>query len=367
MRTQTNAEEPFVDEDSGHLHYGRLFEFMLSQTSKAFGVLEQEGKLPEGITLGMKTFKPCHICKMQNTHCEPCIELAKLVGTDNPDSANPDCSDCLNKQAKLNVFTPATHCRDCIPVVTHTKQGICILLKGHGKTLIMDLIPVLPSPQDVTKEPLMGLYKTITTSLLIEMPPGWKKAFMAYFTKDKAVPEEMHELSQVIQNFEEDNNLGLSHQGKKKPLDDNKVNGMETCQNATIQEKHYILVKLLNYGPTENYQIRATQPVNAIANFTGERTDALAYQYVKTLGKLLEIDGVGSYLTKKLYLSQTNIWRSWTIAAGKERQERLNLFAVLASHEILLFFRSRIDCQQLALLQVTSSFVEDGLIPIIPK
>ena len=339
---RNKSEVPLYHPETGSLHYVRLFEMLLQKTSEAFVSLEREGKLPHNISLGMKEFIPCHICEMQNTHCKACIETAQKNGptncatvTSSSSLIEPNtCIDCEKIQSNLNVFTPATHCEHCIPVVTHTKQGICVLVRGHGKTLIMDLIPVLPSPQDVKTEPLMKLYKLITTSLLEEKPPGWKKAYNAYFTKDKVVPEEMQQLSQI------------NHGGQEKA------------------EPRYILVKLLNYGQEPNFQIRATQSVDAIAKFTKARADALTYQYVKTLGKLVEVEELGGYMMKKVYLSPTNYARTIMGIAAKGKHERGNLSTTLISPEIIPFFQSRVNYED---EQIVDLIYNKGIIPLKPK
>ena len=333
LELRAKSEVPLYHPETGSLHYTRLFEMLLQQTLEAFVSLECEGKLPPNTSLGMNKFIPCLICKMQNTHCKPCITTATKNGLVNSalKKWNEDCPECMVIQSKINVYTPITHCENCIPTVTHTKQGICVLVRGHGKILIMDLIPVLPSPQDVKTEPLMKLYKMITTSLLKEKPPGRKKAYNAYFSKDKVVPEEMHQLSQVNPEGQENT------------------------------ESRYILVKIISYGPEPNFQIRATQSVNAIAKFTGERVNALTYQYVKTLGKLVEVEDLGGYMLKKVYLSPTNYMRTQGIITTNRIHERCNLWTTVTSQEIIPFFQSKVNFED---GNFADSIVNKGIIPL---
>ena len=80
------------------------------------------------------------------------------------------CDNCKKQQDNANRHNPVTHCLKCVPVVTHTKQGICVLVKyKKEKTLIMDFIPVLPAPPT---DSLMSFYALIITSLLREKPLG---------------------------------------------------------------------------------------------------------------------------------------------------------------------------------------------------
>ena len=143
----------------------------------------------------------------------------------------------------------------------------------------------------------MKMYRTIVSSLLKEKPPGWKKALMAYFHKDKVIPEEMHTFSQ------------LPTEGQK-----------EDC---------YILVKLLSYGPEPNYQIRATHSMNAISELTAVKADCLTYQYVKALIKLLGIKNLGSYTIKKLFLTDKNNWRKAVNTQAALNPELNNLCSCL--------------------------------------
>ena len=364
-------EAPLCQMDTGHLHYGVFLELLLKQTSDAFIDLEDEGILHPDITLGMKKNYPCKICKMQITHCENCQAKAK---------------ESLVYFQELN-----THSQECLPVVTHTKQGICVV-KGHGKNLLMDLIPVLPSPQDEKKEPLIKLYKMITTSLLSEKPPGWKKAFMTYFTKDKVVPEEMQELSQVkFEDAETSSAQRVSHsygygkykcrakgQGLSSRYPDNirkifkaKENGKDHLQGNVKRKKtqakgkdkqklRYILVKVLHYGPEPNYQVRATQSVNAIAQFSEVKADRLTFQEVKTLTKLLRVEDLASYLVKKVFLSPTNMDRLPSAEASKGRMDRQSFYRTLVSPEIEPFFSHRVKFH-------FDSFFQTGIIPLIPK
>ena len=268
------------DKMSGALHYGCFLEFILETTSQAFQELDNQNMLPPGIEIGIHNndFKPCQSCERER-------ETSSL-------------------------FNPVTHCTNCIPVVTHTKQGICVLVKGHGRVLIMDLIPVLPSPQDC-KEPLMKMYSRITESILHKKPPGWKSAFTAKLTKDKVVPEEMEQLS----------------------------------QNNDLEEvdKRYILVKLLNYGHEPNYQIRATQSIDAISKLTGCHEDCLAYQYAKSVVKLLSIKTADSFVMKKFFLTQTNYKREIPSSHGKIRHERMGLHLILTDSVLKLKLTNRIN------------------------
>ena len=259
----------FFDPVDGILNYGRLLHLLLAETAKAFLHMDFMGKLNKNIRIAIhnKDFVRCSGCKRLDSMCEFCVTVPK-----------ENCRDCWSK--KNGKYVPFSHCVNCIPVVTHTKQGICLLVKRKGTTLIMDLIPVLPSPPIKN---VMALYSMITNKLRLEMPPGWKKGFKSYFTKDQVIPEDMYDLCRCIP--------------------DNKDKGT----------KINILIKLLTYGPEPNYQIRAAQAVNAISKLTGNKTDRTLYQFIKVLKNLLSVQDVGSYTIKKIILSPAENYENYFI------------------------------------------------------
>ena len=123
-------------------------------------------------------------------------------------------------------------------------------------------------------------------------------------------------------------------------------------------EQRYILVKLLNYGPEPNYQIRPTQSINAISKLTSEHADCLAYQYAKTLIKLLGLSDVGSYLLKKAFLANTNYNRDIVAVQKEGEHERAGLLALLRSPEFVHTFVRKIDLSKL------DEMVEEGIITL---
>ena len=281
---QKCGEGPFFDQETAILDYGRLFELLLKETAKAFKTIDNEKRLPKDMSIGIHNddFKPCDDCK----------SAGKAQGA----------------------YNPSTHCTNCIPVVTHTRQGVCVLTKRKGKTLIMDLIPLLPCPE----RKVMWMFSMVTTSLLKEKPLGWNKSLMNYFSKDRVVPEAMHELSQEL---EPDFNLALA-------------------------------VKLLNYGPSQNYQIRPGQAAKSLSSITGDEANRCAYQYAKTLLKLLQIENVGSYTVKKIILSCSQDLRGNSTSMDTETQARHILGNILENPEVKHSFAKKV-------ISLMSSFTLD--------
>lgn len=349
-------------------------EFLLEETAQAFKQLDEEKKLPSNIEIGIhnENFLPCLVCKKIQNLCDACASLVaddlKNNTNGNPSPKENICEQCIKKQ---NVYSPTTHCMECIPVVTHTKQGICVLVKRKDKILIMDLIPVLPSPP---VDNVMNFYRMVITSLHWERPCGWKKAFNAYFTKDKVIPPEMHDLAHGWKKvrYAKTKKAGRRVVVKRK---EKNVRVKQATKSVVMQrkktfgitgERNYILVKLLHYGQGPNSHIRPTQSVDAISKLTSEHSDCRAFQYAKVLKKLLGIEDIGSYLMKKAFLTTTNYNRvdSYVVSSDQEHQARLGLRSILHNSETFSFFNRKLDYKH---KQFQSKLTKEGILLLLPN
>ena len=131
LAEKANLKEDLYDEQ-GYLKYSLFFELILRETAKALEYLDKNGRLSKNTEVGIqnKDFFPCSSCLKVRDLCDNCKQ--------EPLKAKPDCKEC--QKIKDCLYRPFTHCADCIPVVTHTKQGICILVKKGDKILLTDLI-----------------------------------------------------------------------------------------------------------------------------------------------------------------------------------------------------------------------------------
>ena len=109
-------------------------------------------------------------------------------------------------------------------------------------------------------------------------------------------------------------------------------------ENGEAGNQRYILVKLLNYGPEPNYQIRPTQSIGAISKLTSQHADCLAYRFGKTLIKLLGIKNIGNYLLKKSFLRSTNYYKDFLIGKNEREHEQAGLLALMGSPEFANIF-----------------------------
>ena len=112
---------------------------------------------------------------------------------------------------EANGFNPIQHCIKCIPGVTWTSLGPCVISKWRNgqqtENLTIDLIPVFPHSSTS-----LELFRHLIETLFIELPPNWLKTlkvihghdlffnirfifliilFKAYYERDRMLPETM--------------------------------------------------------------------------------------------------------------------------------------------------------------------------------
>ena len=141
-----------LDSDQDPVAYGDLLKFILEDLAEGFERISLA--LPRTIELGVPNanFTPCPKC------------LA--VGT----------------QEDLPCFT---HCQDCLPPVTMTRMGPCLLFKRDGILISIDIIPGLP--HQVTNP--LEIHHMVTKTLVQETPENWLPHLRKYLSKDRILPE----------------------------------------------------------------------------------------------------------------------------------------------------------------------------------
>ncbi len=199
-------------------------------------------------------------------------------------------------------YSPFYHCTKCLPAVTHTKAGPCLIFKWKQETPVtMDLIPVFPvQSQDDTG--VLSLFNVVTNYLLEKKPPHWVKHLRGVIERDRILPESL-----ALQALNSD---------ERKIFD--------------------VAIKLLNYHPDWNYVIRPGQGLS-----TKElRTNLVlrdVYIHVKTLKSLWSVD-VKSYVIKKIILSEA--MKEQILKPDMHMQERL--LAVLSHPELKKKFEENV-------------------------
>ena len=76
---------------------------------------------------------------------------------------------CEHKVAGEEAFNILKHCKKCLPAVTFTKAGPCLIFKDGITILSIDLIPLLPCPK---KDPV-EMFHLVTKSLVVGTLPNW--------------------------------------------------------------------------------------------------------------------------------------------------------------------------------------------------
>ena len=197
------------------------------------------------------------------------------------------------------------HCPDCIFRVTQTKSGACLTLKWKFENveelLTIDLIPVLP----VVGTDLNGIFNRVTQTLFEARPPYWLNYLEGFIKQDRVLPESF------------------------RTNDSRKSDGMI-----------FVGMKLLNYGPGNNFLVRPGQQLE-ITHFGTNPTLKKCYCYVKILKCALNVD-LSSYFVKKVLLTDEMLRKS------RERYidpEKL-LFEALHHPDLRPSFEGKIDYEK---------------------
>ncbi len=83
---------------------------------------------------------------------------------------------------------PLEHCRDCLPAVTHTRVGACLIFEYEERldrlrtVLTVDLVPVYPLRGN---ERALDLYDDVFWTLYSKRPQGWEDYCLGVADKEK--------------------------------------------------------------------------------------------------------------------------------------------------------------------------------------
>ena len=260
--------------DGSKLDYNRVFERYLDEIGECF---KTGLKLPRNITLG---------------------------------SMMANCEECKTLFPK--------HCIDCLPCVTHTKSGACLIVKWkNAEILTIDLIPVWP----VRTENVMQMFNVVTRSLAAEKPVNWLPYLKKLIRKDRVLLE--HIMTGI--------NPGSSDL--------------------------YTGMKMLNDSDSQ-FVLRPAQSLR-LEQFKAEPRKKRIYQLLKAVKQHLDID-VGSYFLKKSVLNA--VYASHIGASGDLKDLAKHLLEILSSNEDLkAVYLEKIDVGRDYLIG------REGLIPLKGK
>ena len=148
-----------------------------------------------------------------------------------------------------------SHCKKHLPFLTHTKIGPCLVLSwGHKDIVTIDLIPVF----HVTNTSCLPIMRKTLQLLVEKRPKGWLKYFQGIIERDRILPD------------------------------------MLTSESDMSEGGILVAIKRCNY-----LFFARGAPMIDIKQLEGQIK--LAYQYVKVLKDILELD-IKSYFVKKFLL-----------------------------------------------------------------
>ncbi len=179
------------------------------------------------------------------------------------------CASCKWMAAETGAgYRPQSHCQRCLPGVTHTKLGPCLVFWWGGESghpLTVDLIPMFPI-QCPSDEGLLSLYHAAVRTLFDARPENWYSHFRTIVEKDRLLPE---------------------------------VYARERRRSTPASS---VTIKLLNYRPQRNHIIRPSQPMRVHEEFRrhGGRLHQV-YVHLKALRSILDVR-VTPYVIKKVVL-----------------------------------------------------------------
>ncbi len=259
----------FLKPDGKSFDYPKFMKCLLEEVSS----IVKRMSLPQGLSVDLE-WRPCKGC------------------------------DELSLKKSSAKFKPMHHCDSCFPAITHTKAGICLILKWKDtEILAVDLIPLFHIK---SHGGLMYLFDSVISTLWQKMPENWLRYLRKLMDKDRVLPEAFSKIQLEVSSTKEDIML--------------------------------VSLKLLNYGDDNNYIIRPSQDIKTGTSFDKYPHLRETYVHVKALARLLKVE-ISSYFLKKLVL-QDNL-RDKLSDANVPLCERL--FIISSHPELKKLFKSVVD------------------------
>ncbi len=250
----SGAMEDFLESDGRTLDYPRFFRHFAASVEASLGRTE----LPPGLSC-QKEWRPCHECHRAND------------GT--------GASHCATG--------PPTHCAGCLPPVTLTKVGLCLLFSwedpdgsgGQRAVLSADLVPLLPLAWCHSLE---GLHETVFWSLFEKRPTGWREYCHRVAEKDRML------LLRV-----------------QPPFGGAPGEGSPEAPPGSALHHTAVVVKFLNFGDGDgsaaaSYVVRPGQGVDSDWLFENKLNLRETYAHLKALKSHLGLSDLSSFFLKKM-------------------------------------------------------------------
>ena len=214
------------------------------------------------LTFFLQTLKRCILQAASSPNWPKDLDFQK-------DWKHDQCEDCKSESQKLaeeSIYSPYTHCKNCLPLVTFSKIGPCLIFQwGSERTVVtVDLIPVFPvkSPGGV-----FPLFSSVIRTLHSKKPENWVKHLYGIIERDRILPESF------VKQASKDEASG------------------PTCDVA---------IKILNFDRSMNYIIRPGQVMH-INEFDEHKKLKKVYIHAKAMKDMMDVD-IKSYMIKKVIL-----------------------------------------------------------------
>ncbi len=211
--------------------------------------------------------------------------------------------ECCKREWELtrtSVYAPMTHCARCLPMVTHTRIGPCLIFSHGGETLTMDLIPTFQVQRPEGSSIMRATVETLLHRSDLERGTPYLQKVLE---TDGILPESFA-----------------------------KVLAEEEDATSTVA------FKLLNYGEKDNFIIRSGQKLRELYVHPQLRP---IYVRLKSLNRLVRA-GVGSYFIKKV-LSLENVIAQLQLQRKDAMAMSERLFVALSHPELRQHFEGKVN------------------------
>ncbi len=228
------------------------------------------------------------------------------------------CQSCEGVSAvrRRSIYSPQVHCGSCLPSVTHTRLGPCLILgwdsgSGDVTPLTVDLVPVFPVRVEDGRG-MLSLFDAKIETLLRRKPENWCGHFVSTIEKDRILPESF-----------------LRH-----------------LEEAGGSSTHNVALKILNYGLDCNCVIRPAQVLDT-KQIRLRRELREVYAHLKALRLLLDVRSTTSYFMKKIVLSE-EVWRQILSPESTLPTLGESLHHALCHPDLRGKFKGKVDLQKWA-------------------